>query len=292
MSNEMAPNYIQLADEVFESVSSGNIPFLEGKKLKESGAASFVFPAFCTFCSALLELSSPSSDQIVEYLLEWYNLDDELAHFEVSRAFIALLDGNAVSEEKTNEVLRSVLDDIEKASEPSLQQNIVYFLNLLVQRHENLIEIIKGYLGQINDWYNNAKAEKVGYQDLLANIASLYLSLAVKVDLDNSYCSAALEQFPPYDYSEAKTMSMNIITLYNNGKLVGDLANETAYAIARLITWDDEKVAKADLDQEIIEELIAIFRNIVSQNQQILNELERLYKKMKPKMRKLNSVLN
>lgn len=292
MAEEQTPNYIALGNEVVVSVMTTQITFLNEKPLIESGAATFVFTSFCTFCANLLELSSEISNDIVAYLLQWYAKDDELAHFEVSKAFIATLKSTAVSPEVTEQILTAVSNDIANASEPSLQQNIVYFLNLLVQKHENMVDSVLSFIPPINQWYMNAKQEKFGYQDLLANIGSLYLTLAVRRQLEDMYINAALEEYPPYDTSEAMTMSQNIILLAKANKLNGPLAEQAALAIARFIVWDDDKVEKADIDEQTKNALIILLKAIVGKNPAILQTLERLYSKMRQKFRKISAILS
>ena len=147
-------------------------------------------------------------------------------------------------------------------------------------------------LPSIDQWYQNAKGERFGYQDLLANIGSLYLSIStVAESFEAEKIEQAIGEFPPYDVSECQTMVSNIIKLSEKGVLVGQLAEATALAVARFIVWDDENVEKAAVPQEQVNVLIAFLRQAAAANRDILATLERLYSKMRAKYRKIAAVL-
>ena len=293
MAGAQMEEYMSIANTIVEQIVNTTIPFLQEKPLIENGAKSLIFPSFCTFCAQLIDCASPCTNDICTFLLQWFEVDDELDHLEVSKPLLSVVKSQVVSQEVMQQVFDKITGDIAEANDPNYQQNIAFFLNLLVQHHTAMIPEIVTAIPSIEEWYQKAQSEKFGYQDLLANIGSLYLSIAARADgFDQQKIIEGIEQFPPYDVSETATMVNNLLILNQKGALQGQLSEAAALGIARFIVWDDDNVEKSEVPEEQSASLIQIFKTIVSQNHSILGTLERLYSKMRPKFRKISAVLN
>ena len=293
MAGDQMEEYMGIANNIVEEIVNTTIPFLQEKPLIENGAKSLIFPPFCTFCAQMIDCSAPCTNEICTFLLQWFEIDDELDHLEVSKPLLSVVKSQVVSQEVMQQVFDKITGDISEANDPNYQQNIAFFLNLLVQNHQNMIQEIITAIPAIEEWYQKAQDEKFGYQDLLANIGSLYLSIAARADnFDPQKIIEGIEQFPPYDISETATMVNNLLVLNEKGALQGQLSEAAALAIARFIVWDDENIEKSEVPEEQSTALIQLFKSIVSQNHNILSILERLYSKMRPKFRKISAVLN
>jgi len=285
--------YIDIGRNTVNKIISTEIPFLEGKELRISGASSFLFANLCRYLSSLLVNGLDEADEICSFLLPWFQNESELEHFSVTGTLISAMQTNSISQVIRQTILESIINEISFASDPSLQQNIVFFLNLLVQNDDSFIAPVCEILSSIEKWRHNAKEAKFGYQDVLSNIASLYLTIAAKVpDFDQSKLVYAFAEFPPFDVSECSSMISSILKLYNSQKIQSDFStNALGVAIARYIAWDDSMFEKAHISEPQHEEIISIFRSICAKDESLLKTLERMYAKTRGKFKRIANVL-
>ena len=288
-------NYFgNLGMQLLTKIEQIELPILDGKPLLRNGVSTFLFNSICRYFKSLLSRSQGNSDQICLFLLPWFSENSELDHFAVSGTFIEAIKSNSVSQQIRQTILEAIVNDISFATDPSLQQNIVYFLNLLLQITDEFILPIIDIIPSIEKWRQVAKDSKFGYQDVLANISSLYLTLSNKYDnFDLIKINYALQEFPPSDLSECLSMSKCIINLFNKRNILNEpVLNSMGLAIARFIVWEDSLIEKSHLPEDIFNSLINIFRNLCQNNESLIKNIERIYLKTKGKFKKISTILN
>ena len=137
-----------------------------------------------------------------------------------------------------------------------------------------------------------SEENKFGYQEVLANIASLYLQIALRCpDFSDKLVIFAIQQFPPFDINETSSMAEAIIQLVKN-KQDADIYLESAMAFTNFFLQDESRVEKAKVRPELKEEMIQFLKEICAQEEQIIVKIKASYGRQRSKIRKIEALLN
>lgn len=183
--------------------------------------------------------------------------------YDFSNALGALSEcvaNSTVSNSLIEQILSVTASLISEIENPMTIQNAVYLFNVVAQKSIQSVPKIMEFIPRFQEWGMKAKSEEFGFQDVLGNIASLYLSIerAVPLQMPQELVIAALQEFPPSDIEETVNMCDAIL------KCFSDFGNEQrimelpalAEAIVRLICWNEELLKTAKIPEEIMNALI------------------------------------
>ena len=277
---------------LLKDIMTGQVAILEEKPLLESPIRGDVFPPVATFMSSFFMHKTPFADELCKYLLQWMNDDNELNMSNVVGTLSDAIVHNTISAELHPVVVGAVVSRMTESRDPSFCQNVVFLFNALLQINTSVLSTVMETVPMIEKWRNVAFSSKFGYQDVLANIGSLYLTIASLSDaLPKDAIVAGLEQFPPFDTKETASMARSILAIAGKDK-VPEVAVAIGMAISRFIVMGESKQAKAEIPAELVQQLFAVFRQLVAQVPAITTEIQTKFARQRSKQRKIMAVLN
>jgi len=291
VSQDNQPAFLEKSVAVFHSLVNCTIPFMKNSEIALSPMFPHVSQPISHFLACLLRFKTDVADDICHYLLKWLDQGSDFESYDITGAFIEAIKTGIISSETTSLILSSVAKSMETTTEPSNQQNIVYFLNVLIQCYPDMIDNVISLLPIIEKWFREGKENVFGYQETLSNIASLFLEMSKRYpDFPIDYVNSALMYFPPADNLETMPMISSILEI-SRRSLPNNVKKAIALAIGRFIVWDDTSLEKARVTEPAKESLIDIFREFVSHDKSILKTLSQQFSKQRAKYRKLEAVI-
>lgn len=286
--------FLNLAVEFAQSVFNNTWELLKQKPLIQSPYASHILPPLCNFFSAIVRFPTPINDPICQFLIQWMQKNNEIDLSEIVGTLSDCLQYKNVSAEIQQLILNSVIQIMENATEPTLLQNLIFLMNTLVQdeKASELLPSIIQLIPTFEKWRQIAENSKFGFQDVNANIASLYLQIALRYpDFPDKLIIYSIELFPPFDALETSSMASAIINLLNT-KQNPEILEQAALAISRFFVQEESKIEKAKISNELKVMMIGFLKTICSQQEQIFNKIKASYGKQKSKIKKLQNLLN
>jgi hypothetical protein len=286
------PEYLAAVTAFLESVITANAQFLTGIPLDDYPHNSDIIPSLCSLTAVWFAYRTELTNAVCQFMLQWMTKDKELDLSQIIGSLTECLQHATVSPELHPAILQSVVDHMESASEPSFLQNVANLLNLLITLDPSILPNVIGLLPILERWRSTASSEKFGYQEVLSNIASLYLQIAIRSsDFPEELAIAALAEFPPADVSETGNMSKAIVQIAQQSASP-DLLTAIALAISRFIVWDVGKVGKANLPEEMVAALVAVFVAIAGQNEYVRAQVRSSVARQSSKLRKIDHLLS
>jgi hypothetical protein len=245
-----------------------------------------VFGPFCYFAGELLARNATIADELCRFLIVWIS-QDELDAAEAAGAISEGIIAETISPDLYGEILAAVSAIADRVTDPGLMQNIATLLNGLIQIGQSLL--VMELVPKIAAWREIAAAKQFGYADAIANIASLFLQIAVRaLEFPEEFIVESLRAFPPTDIRETTAMAGAIIELARRAPGERVLL-ELVFAIARYVVW--ENVDKAKVPTDVHEGLLDIFRELCQHNPPLPAKIRKQYQNQRAKIRSINRVL-
>ena len=289
---EILPVILERISNLLKLVISGDVAILADISLLESPVREDVFPPTAAVMSSIFMHPTPFTTDICKFLLDWMSSEDGLS---LSNAVGTLSDGivhNTISPELHPVIVSSVIANINEDKGPGFCQNVVFLFNALLQVNPGVLSTVMQALPTIEKWRAIGSSAKYGYQDVLANIGSLYLEIAsLTEELPKEALVAGLEQFPPFDVKETTSMLKCIIKIASTTKVM-EVIMAIGMAISRFIVMGESKQAKASVPEEVVQQAFAMFRQLVAQTPNLGAELQAKFARQRSKQRKIMAVLN
>ncbi|KAH0790062.1 hypothetical protein GPJ56_005957 [Histomonas meleagridis] len=240
----------------------------------------------------LVKTNSPYINDICKFMLSIINIPNEPSIYAFIGAYSDAILYGTVSNELIQQLLVLIPNLISIAVDPSLQQNICYLFNILIQKQPSFINEIIQFVGIIWKWYENAKNQKTGYQLLISNIASLFLTMFSNgVQLDESILMAALSEIPPVDEEETVSMLQNATKILQNFKGISlETVKRAAKGFAEVLLMNEANLKRRNVNENMLQNVKQFLKNML-QNQQIVEFLQMSYQRSKAKLAKLQKML-
>jgi hypothetical protein len=225
-------------------------------------------------------------------MLELMNAENQLDLSELIGCLTECLEHNTVSIELHQTILDSVVAHLEGGTEPAFLQNVANMLKVMVRIDETVLPGVVQLLPILEGWRKAGTDAKFGYQDVLANIASLYLQIVIRApDFPEALLVAALAEFPPEDIAETDPMARAIVQLAGQPTTPAVLRAITL-GIARLLVWDSMKGNSANLNEDLSTALIQIFVAAVKANEHLYSDVRSAIGRQSWKVRKIEALLS
>ncbi|KAH0792496.1 STE family protein kinase [Histomonas meleagridis] len=192
----------------------GNITFLNGVPPYQVPKFSYLIDSLMEFISSIFISGQTNIEPICEYLLQWLQVANEEEMFSIIGSLCDAVEYCNIDSRITINICQFIIKFSNIIKNIDLQQNIAYFMSLILKKYPQELELAKQILPFMIQWFENGKSKETGTQELLANIASFFLEFAC---LDNSFDEnlliEAIKKFPPFDLgeSEAQFKSDNIM---------------------------------------------------------------------------------
>jgi hypothetical protein len=176
--------------------------------------------------------------------------------------------------------------------DPDVRQNVSWVLNVIVQYHEAMINHVVAAIPVMWGWFQDGIREAAGFRLSLDNIASLFLSLAIKgATFSDEMLMGALRQIPPDDKKETFVMAENLICLLRMSRLAGPVLQAAAVSLSELLFLNEGERTDRDMTPELVDSIICMLRDIVGQTSGMNEFLRGRFSKSRTKLKKLQDVL-
>jgi hypothetical protein len=286
------PLFLEATSSFFEAVIAGELlNVLLGQQLEDHPEATLILEPICDLAAVFFQHETPIANGLCRFLLRWLGRDSELDANAVINALIEAVLHSSVAAELHAEILGAAVALVGSARDPSLQQSLAYLFNCLVQLDAATVAEVLGLLEQFEGWRQHGAENEFGYQDVIANICSLYLQVAIRADgFPDELVVVALEAFPPSDAPETTPMAKAIVAIAQKTRNP-DVMAAVCGAIARLVVLDELKANKAAVPGEVKAQLIAVLKVVCAGNPHVVAQIREAFVRQKSKARKIDEVL-
>ena len=201
-----------------------------------------------------------------------------------------------VSPEIISNVCQLLLESIKTVNDLDFRQNVAYFMSMLMRKYPQQVELGNMMRPAIEQWWTTGLTKKSGYEELLVNCASFFLSYgnANPSALSEAMLTAALTKFPPNaDIGESASMLTMICSLLqNHGSLFSEKLQATlALSLAKLFTEPESKLTSRKIPDATLATARQVFKTLMN-NPQINEFVRSNFQKKRTKIRALEAVLS
>lgn len=274
-------------------ITGKEVAFLNETPLIQIETSLSLFENICKLISALISVNSPISQQICEFLIEWIKRDSELDKIHAIGSLSDAILYDAVQPEMCSAIVQRVVELIPNANDPGLQENIIYLFNACIIKHSELIEPIMAVMPAFVSWWQIGKEKESGYTEVINNLSSLFLGLAIFVPtFPENILFEVFDAFPSVESSTNSNMCRNIISfVQNRSEMSQELHRKLGLACARLLMIDKLKLTDMEIDDELLMEIRNILIVILQKMPALQKEIMDLCGKSKVKIRRIQNLL-
>lgn len=249
------PSFLQIGIEISQMFMKGEFQFMDGQSLidQQNLVDIQLLDAFAEFFSGMLSYQAPELNGLCIEFLKLLEIPNEAYHVVVISVLLTAIENDNI----TQEIAQLLIDSIPRLMETAtqgIQQNLVYLLNLLLQKYPDFITPIKGLMNILISWWYECLQNTEGCSMIIANLASLFLLIAVhETSFPVDFLCQVMDYFPPKDKTETLSMTNNIIQIMNIPEYSDiNLRIKVGIAFGKLITTPTKQLSKLKLDQEMI----------------------------------------
>lgn len=285
--------FTSITYEFLSKLMSGDVKLLDGEQPFASSKIENSIQEIMGFFGVFFQSKPDNATPICESLIEWMKGTNENNIFSIMGALTDALEFCQIDDSVPSEMCSFVLSSADSIKDPDLQQNVSYFLALLCRNFPQQIELVQQVMPSVINWWEKALSKKIGFQEVLANIASLFLSYAI---LDQTFSEklivGALQQFPiTVDLLESETMCSSMITIIEKNNPSETILTETALAFSRLFIESQSQLESRKISQEVFDHSLAVFKQLM-QNEQIQEVVFSRYQTRKAKKQQLIQLIS
>ena len=262
---------------------TGQIKYLEGVPPFNNQKIDILIQDIMEFFGVFFKSNPDNVTSICNSLIAWMQQTNEDNVFSIIGALADALEFCHIDESIPIQICIFIQANAKSFKDPDLQQNVAYFLGLLCRLFPQQVGLLHEVLPSVLNWWSRALSKKSGYQELLSNIASFFLSYSL---LDDSFPEnlivGALQQFPPADLLETETMCSSMISLLNKNAASQNVLTEIALAFSRLFIESQSQIEFRKISDNVKQQSLAVFKQLMSNqeiNQSVLSKYDKRNKK-------------
>jgi len=286
------PYYVTSVINLFDKFFAGSLKILSGLHPSQSPFASQIVQASMNLIGSVFQMPMENPEPLCHEILSWCKSANEFDLFPLIGALSDALDFCCMESTIPTELCEFVLGIANSILDPDLEHNIAYFLGVIIRKYPDLISVVSQLRPVVEKWWNTGLSKDNGYQEVLSNIASFFLSIAT---VDQSFPShlivGSLKKFPPSDLKETETQCELIIRIINESPSSYEVKLETAKAFARLITEPVARRNERSIPTTLYEGVESCFKFIIQSDQSIQHQVVDIYSKNRPKKTQIMSYL-
>lgn len=288
-SQENVGLFVSKSYELLNDFFEGKLLCLKGRQPTNGNCDVYLMTNVSYLICDFFRYPSEEVDSLCQVLLGFVQDPNGIITYSFVGALSDAIKYGTASTKMVSEILQILPYLVENAIEPDLQQNLCFILNIIVQRDDTLIPEVMALIPNVMRWYNTGITSLSGYGLTLSNIASLFMTLATKVEnLGQEYILAAFGEFPCYDNKETEPMAHKIIEFLESGR---NLSNEVQQAacksISGLFLMNEASLQKHRIPNEVSQTLFYLFKQLVHRNPALQSFIQITYKKSRSKLDKI-----
>ena len=297
VSNEsMLASMLPAAAEISQMFMTGTLPCLDGKPLTDPrvDVDMDLLDSFLALASAIVAYKSTFVEPLCLELLKLLDRKESAYKNAALDVVIDAIQKDTLSESVTSRVI-GILPQLMPNAKPAIQQNLIFILILMLQKHPDFIGQMQQIIPILMEWWRKAQENKEGYAMIIANLASLYLLIESRSrgTVGEELLLQILEAFPPADASETASMCSNLLVLVSQAgeSLSLPVRISTAIGIGRLLTKSKKKLAKLALDPAMVANLGGLLKTLCETDQSVAQAVSARFQASSSKMAKISAIL-
>lgn len=257
-----------VGEDCFELCSQfigGSLPASQINFESEADFNMTLLDAFTELCYRAVAFSPTAAEQICQAYVNFAARNNESYSILITRVFTGALEADTATEDIVHTYLE-LLGSIIETSTPNIsQQDIIYALNLMVNKFPGNISLVTSQLERFNQWWNLALQNKESFADLAANIASLFLTIsAAEPSFPVEILNQAISLYPPSDTTECRRMSHCLLVILTRGEIPVVIQQNVSRGLSLLFAMPTNEFRKLKLDEELVQTLVSVLKQLVS----------------------------
>ncbi|EAX87330.1 hypothetical protein TVAG_345120 [Trichomonas vaginalis G3] len=288
-SNKM--NFLETGYSFIIKFFTGELSCLEGKNPFQNHVDFKLMSQIGYLIGDVIKFNiGEASEQLCNYMLEVLKMPNNLAAFSFIGSFSDAIENGNCSNQVLEELLTILSEIIETASDPDMLHNICYLLNVIVQKHPEIVNSVMSFSEQIWQWFTTALEDPVGWGLFLSNVASLFLTLSLFDNVPNMIISTSLKQFPPVDLDETENMAKTIIKLFDSNKINDEIIESLIFSLANFVLLSKSDLEERSVSNDVYNTIKGYFIRLMSsdESKQLLSVA---FSKQRSKLSKLQKLL-
>jgi uncharacterized protein YaaQ len=284
---------IDAAISLINRMISGDVAFLGGLSLSQVDTAMGLLHEVCGLISNIVLPGTPIPVPVIEFLLEFLQRPSELDKCPAVEALSDLVLRDAVTSEARELIIGAVVAQIPGATDPPLQANIIYLLNVLVMRDRVFIAPIIGLLETLANWWSMGLSHRSGYQDVIENLSSLFLAMAIySPDFPANLLVQVFDQFPSEESDQTGAMCENLL-LFMRARPVPEepLVRSIGLSLGRIFGNDRQHLMQMRIDDDLLGRLRQLCLMLLDELPTLATEIAHAAGKSKTRSSRVAAIL-
>jgi hypothetical protein len=284
---------VQPTIALLERMIGGNVGFLGGLALSQVDTAVGLLGKVCALISTAIVPGTPLPAPIIEFLLEFLQRPSELDKCPAVDALSDAVLHDAVGPEARELIVSAVVAQIPAATDPALQENIIYLLNVLVMRDTVFVAPVLGLLEGLANWWTMALVHRSGYQDVIENLSSLFLAVAISTpQFPPDLIVQVFDQFPTENSEQTGPMCENLLLFVGRRTELGEpLVRSIGLSLARIFGQDRHHFVHMRIDDGLLERLRKLCLSLVERLPSLAPEIVHAAGKSRAKVARIAAIL-
>lgn len=285
--------YLAKCAEIIQLITTDSLPSLRQNIF--SGDCDFLLMTNISYLLCeVVRYKSVLVDQLCQFMIQIISSGLNSAYlYCFIGAYSDVIKYGTGSAESNQAIINLLPTLFKEARDPDTKQNLAYLLIILVQNNPQVLPSLGEFIAIMQQWYLEGKENPNGYQLMLSNIASAYLTFfANGLDMNTDLLNEAISEFPPFDTHETEPMLLNLAKIFSSATIPLPTLEIAAFALAKFFILNEEDLKKRKVTPELIGVAQHIFRTIASSNPQIIQQVLAKYSNSQVKTAKLTSILS
>jgi hypothetical protein len=247
------PQKVDGGTQLVIQLISGQAGFLGDLSLVVVDTTHHLIQNFCELISACITHDVPLAPEISDFLVGLLHRENELDRTSAAGALSDAIEGNAIPPELCQQVVDTVIAELQTTRALGLQENSVYLLNVLVLKHPEFVATVCGLIHVLSDWWATAIETRCGYQQLIGNLSSLFIALAIsRSEFPAELLAQVLAEFPDEESDTVGVMAQNILALVESREVGEEVMREVVKAVGRIAACDCARLMRMQVGEELL----------------------------------------
>jgi hypothetical protein len=280
--------FLERSVQVVARVTAGDIKFMGGRPAAACPALAPLVQPFMEFLGDIFAADPAGVGPVCESLLGWLATVKESDRFAVLGALSDAVEHCAVEERIVADLCGHIFANWKVFTDPDMQHNVASLMAVLVRKGQ--LQIAREALPIIAEWWRYGLCKKAGWEEMLANCASFFLTLAAADQdaVDDALAVAAMEKFPPVQSGETVNMAEALLAVAQRDDRPVRAA--AAAAIARILTEEESVRERRKIPDVLMERIIDAFR-IIMQEKSVRDPIVAAYRRKRAKVTVLLKII-
>ena len=295
-SDSMLETMLPGAAEICQAFLTGNLPSLRGKQTTDgsSDVPVELLENFDRLTSAVVAYKSPFVEPLCLEMLKLLNRKENVYKNSALGVVIDAIEKETLPDTVTAQVV-SILPQLMSDAPSMIRQNLVFMLNVILQKHPDFVAQIQQVWPILIQWWAKSQENREGCSMIISNLASLFFLIEArsKGTVPDEMIAQMLEAFPPVDRTETSSRCTNLLTIVSQSPSLSlPIRINLAVGIGRLVTLSTKKLSKLSLDPSLLSNLVQLLKSLGQSDPAVHEALAARFQASASKLAKISEILS